>query len=110
VSLQRQNTLLMIFLFLSYIAEGSLVKCMFTSHNGWVSSVNWSLTNENLFVSGSHDKLMKLWDRRSPRAPLYNMTGHTENILCTSWANPDYMMSGGSDNTLRIFKAKTDSK
>jgi len=90
--------------------EGSLVKCMFTSHNGWVSSVNWSLTNENLFVSGSHDKLMKLWDRRSPRAPLYNMTGHTENILCTSWANPDYMMSGGSDNTLRIFKAKTDLK
>ncbi|ODN01974.1 Ribosome biogenesis protein WDR12 [Orchesella cincta] len=90
--------------------EGSLVKCMFTSHNGWVSSVNWSTTNENLFVSGSHDKLMKLWDRRSPRAPLYNMTGHTENILCTSWANSDYMMSGGSDNTLRIFKAKTDLK
>jgi len=88
--------------------EGSLVKTTFTSHSAWVSSVNWSPENENLFISGSHDKLMKLWDRRSPRAPLYSMTGHTENILCTSWSNPKFMMSGGADNTLRVFRGKSE--
>lgn len=89
--------------------EGSIVKATFTSHSGWVSSVNWSRTEENLFISGSHDNLMKLWDRRSPRSPLYNLTGHTDNILCTSWANPEFLLSGGSDNTLRIFRAKGKS-
>ncbi len=84
------------------------MKATFTSHSGWVSSVNWSKTDENLFISGSHDRLMKLWDRRSPRAPLYSMTGHTDNVLCTSWSNPSYMMSGGSDNTLRVFRFKGD--
>lgn len=90
-----------------FIAEGSIVKSTFTSHSGWVSSVQWSRKDENLFISGSHDKLMKLWDRRSPRAPLFNMTGHTERILCTSWANPKYMMSGGSDNSLRLYNYKS---
>ncbi len=78
---------------------------MFTSHSGWVSTVNWSTTNENLFISGAHDNLLKLWDRRSPRAPLYNMTGHTDKVLCSSWANPEFIMGGGTDNSLRIFKA-----
>jgi ribosome biogenesis protein YTM1 len=90
-------------------SEGSIVKGTFTSHSGWVSSVNWSTTEENLFISGSHDNLMKFWDRRSPRAPLYNLTGHTENILCTNWSNPKYLISGGSDNTLRIFSARGET-
>jgi len=84
------------------------VKSMFTSHSGWVVSVNWSKTNENLFISGSHDMLLKLWDRRSPRAPLYNMTGFKDKVLCTSWSNPDLIMGGGSDNSLRMFRANSN--
>jgi ribosome biogenesis protein YTM1 len=44
--------------------EGSLVKSTFTSHTGWGSSVAWSKDNQNLFVSGSYDCLLKLWDIR----------------------------------------------
>ena len=39
--------------------------------------------------------------------------GHEDKVLCCSWSNPKYMMSGGSDNSLRIFKsnkAKESSK
>jgi len=85
--------------------EGSLVKSMFTSHSGWVSTVNWSTTDENLFISGAHDNLLKLWDRRSCRAPLYNMSGYTDKVLCSSWENPELIMGGGADNSLRMFKS-----
>ena len=44
--------------------EGTLVKSTFTSHTGWGSSVAWSKTNENVFVSGSYDCLLKIWDIR----------------------------------------------
>lgn len=47
-----------------YVIEGSIVKIGFMSHMGWVPSVSWSPLNENLFISGSYDMLMKMWDIR----------------------------------------------
>ena len=44
--------------------EGSVVKLGFLSHSGWVSSVAWSPNNEHLFISGSYDRSMKMWDTR----------------------------------------------
>lgn len=44
--------------------EGNIVKTTLSSHNGWVSSVFWSRTNENMLLSGSYDNLAKLWDTR----------------------------------------------
>ena len=44
--------------------EGNIVKATFTSHTGWCSSVAWSKTDPNLFVSGSYDMKAKLWDLR----------------------------------------------
>lgn len=85
--------------------EGSLVKSTFTSHVGWVSTVRWSTTHDSLFISGGHDGVLKLWDYRSPKAPLYDMTGHSDKILCADWSNPQVMVSGSSDNTLKLFKA-----
>merc|ERR1712183_890829 len=54
--------------------EGSLVKAVFTSHVGWVSSVSWAPEAEHLFVSASHDQLVKMWDDRSYKTPLYELT------------------------------------
>ncbi|KAK2717707.1 hypothetical protein QYM36_006476, partial [Artemia franciscana] len=89
--------------------EGSLVKATYTSHTGWVSSVKWSPTDENLFISGGHDGLLKLWDRRSQKASLYDMTGHEDKVLCCDWSNPLFMSSGSADNTLKVFKANNES-
>ncbi|CAF4917526.1 unnamed protein product [Pieris macdunnoughi] len=84
----------------------SLVKTTFTSHTGWVQSVRWSTTRDTLFLSAGYDNQVKLWDTRSPKTPLYDLTGHEDKVLCCNWSNPSLLISGSCDNTLRIFKAK----
>ncbi|KAL0267883.1 UNVERIFIED_CONTAM: hypothetical protein PYX00_010029 [Menopon gallinae] len=90
--------------------EGSLVKSTFSSHTQWVQSVRWSKTEENLFISGSYDNLVKLWDWRSPKAPLFDLAGHDDKILGCDWSEPKFMVSGGADNTVRIYKFKNAIK
>ena len=58
--------------------EGTLVKSTFTSHTGWGSTVAWSKDNQNLFVSGSYDCLLKLWDIR--RFVIFSINGHTDGL------------------------------
>ncbi|XP_050302014.1 ribosome biogenesis protein WDR12 homolog [Anthonomus grandis grandis] len=84
--------------------EGTICKTMFTSHSMWVSSVSWSKYSENLFLSGSYDSTVKMWDTRSPKAPLYNLQGHEGQVLAVDWSNNKYLISGGSDNCVHIFK------
>jgi len=85
--------------------QGTIVKSTFAGHTQWVQCVQWSKTDEHLFISGSYDNNVKLWDNRSPKAPLFDLKGHEDKVLCCDWTNSQFMMSGGSDNSLRIFKA-----
>ncbi|XP_066595230.1 ribosome biogenesis protein WDR12 homolog [Prorops nasuta] len=87
-------------------AEGALVKSIFTSHTQWVQTVRWSTEDEHLFISGAYDNTTKLWDTRSPNAPLFDLSGHEDKVLCCNWSNPMLIVSGGADNTVRIFKSK----
>lgn len=84
----------------------SIVKTTFTSHTGWVQAVRWSTTRDTLFLSAGYDGQVKLWETRSPRTPLYELSGHEDKVLCCDWSNPALLVSGSCDNTLRIFKAK----
>ncbi|XP_011694790.1 PREDICTED: ribosome biogenesis protein WDR12 homolog [Wasmannia auropunctata] len=84
--------------------EGAIVKARFTSHTQWVVSVRWSTESEHIFISGAYDNIVKLWDTRSPKAPLFDLLGHEDKVLCCDWSNRELIMSGGADNTLRIFK------
>lgn len=87
-------------------SQGALVKSSFSGHSQWVQCVQWSKTDEHLFISGAYDNQMKLWDYRSPKAALFDLCGHEDKVLCCDWSNERYMLGGGSDNSIRVFKSK----
>lgn len=86
--------------------EGSVVRAMFTSHVGWVSAVHWAEKQPNLFVSSSHDQMVKMWDQRSFKTPLFELTGHSDKVLCCDWSSQEHIASGGADNDMKVFKSK----
>ena len=87
-------------------ASAQIVKAVYSSHQGWVSSVCWAQASTHYFLSASHDHLVKMWDSRSCKTPLYDLTGHSDKVLCCDWSSPSYIASGGADNSLKIFKSK----
>lgn len=88
------------------LTEGTIVKNTYLGHTQWVQAVRWSTTNEYLFVSGAYDNHVKLWDYRSPKAPIFELIGHEDKVLACDWSNPKFILSGGSDNSVRVFKSK----
>lgn len=44
----------------------------------------------------------------SPKSPLFDLIGHEDKVHDCDWSNSRYMVSGGADNTVRIFKSKKD--
>ncbi|CAF3497189.1 unnamed protein product [Adineta steineri] len=88
------------------VQEGYVLRSTFSSHSQWVPSVMWSRTSEHLFVSGSYDGLVKLWDTRSLKAPLYDLQGHEDRVLCVDWSVDQLILSGGADNSLKMFSFK----
>jgi len=83
-------------------ASGAVVKNMLSSHDGWVSSVDWSPNDENLLVSGSYDCTIKLWDIRSTNEPVDNLEKHNDKVMCVSWKEAKYVLSGGADCNLHV--------
>lgn len=83
--------------------EGNIVKFTLTSHTGWCSSVFWSRTNENMLISGSYDNLAKLWDLRNTKAPIFEMVGHEDKILCVDWSIKNMILTGSADNTFKMY-------
>ena len=72
---------------------------------GWVTCVDWCKGNDQTFVSGSHDTVLKMWDIRAFKTPLFDLKGHSEQVLCCSWSEPSIIVSGGADNDMKIFKS-----
>ena len=86
-------------------ADGTLVKSAYTSHTGWVTCCDWRGDDGGIqFLSGSHDNVLKMWDIRSFKTPLYDLSGHTDRILCCDWSCGKFVVSGGADNDMKIFK------
>ncbi|XP_065674460.1 ribosome biogenesis protein wdr12 [Hydra vulgaris] len=86
------------------VSDGTVVKSMLSSHNGWISSVEWSPSNEYHLVSGSYDNSVKLWDIRSTKKSITNVESHQDKVMCVRWVENDLVLSGGADSQVHITK------
>ena len=85
--------------------EGVIVRSQFTSHDGWVTCLDWCAARQELFASGGCDNLVKMWDWRSCRTPLYDLRGHEDKVMCVDWGEKAVVASGGADNEMKLFKS-----
>nr|CAD7197863.1 unnamed protein product [Timema douglasi] len=72
-------------------------------HNHIVKSVNFS-SNSSLFVTGSNEKLIKIFDLNKPDAEPQVFSGHTSGIRHVLFFRDDtHLVSCADDRTLRVW-------
>ena len=74
-------------------------------HDQLVSCVKWSTLNGYNFISGSYDKIVKMWDIRSPKVSLYDISKSEGKVLTSDWSE-DEIYFGGEDCKIYHFSCK----
>eukprot|EP01095_Lingulamoeba_sp_RSL-Kostka_P017753 TRINITY_DN9433_c0_g1_i1.p1 TRINITY_DN9433_c0_g1~~TRINITY_DN9433_c0_g1_i1.p1 ORF type:complete len:248 (-),score=98.68 TRINITY_DN9433_c0_g1_i1:132-875(-) len=78
---------------------------IFKGHNNVVEDVAWHRQHDFLFGSCGDDKIINLWDTRSPQSPSNSVIGHKAEINCLSF-NPYsefHLISGSADKTVALW-------
>jgi WD40 repeat protein len=70
-----------------------------TGHIGYVWSIDWK---KNVLVSGGNDKKIFVWNTNT--YVKQELTGHTGYVLSVNIDDKRNIISGGADNTIRVWK------
>ena len=63
--------------------------------------------SEHLIDTGSNDKSVRVWDRRTARQPVQLLRGHTDTVTNLTFAeNGRVIVSGSKDKTIRIWDVR----
>lgn len=93
--------------------------CMHTLQDAHASEINvveWSPTNENLFLSASHDPQILIHDIRSLAQPLHRLSGHMSPQIVRSrqiyrpafvWAGKGVVTPGEGSGKLSLYNVET---
>jgi WD40 repeat protein len=80
----------------SYKAHDKAIKCIMTF-------------NDDLLVTGSIDKYVKLWDStKLTEKPIRTYKGHTEAICCLLKIDEKRLVSGSNDHSIRLWNIESD--
>lgn len=85
------------------------IMCL-TGHDGPVLSCKFSPDGQHI-LSGSHDKMILLWDTFGECANVMNFKGHSNAVLEVNWAaDGEYLFSGSADRTGAMWDARTGAR
>lgn len=73
-------------------------KCVQTAivHESNVNSLDFNPVKDNLIITGSSDKTIKLWDKRNLQKSIYTFEWHTNDVMTVKWGNRDGVFCSGS--------------
>lgn len=89
------------------------MRTAFQAHERCVTTVKFNPQVENVFISGSHDGQVKLWDLRNDEEPLAVLKHKVSNkaelnddyrVFATAWNGASNILSGGSDSHVSMHK------
>ena len=78
------------------------------AHNNEILSVDWNKYEDNVFVTASVDKTIKVWDRRQPSRELVCLEGHEFAVRRVKWSphKPNVLASAAYDMSVRFWDTK----
>ncbi|KAF8559916.1 WD40 repeat-like protein [Imleria badia] len=85
---------------------------IYKGHASVVGDVDWHPTRENVFASVGDDKLLLLWDTRSPAEPTTKVQAHDREILACAFnpAQESLLITGSADKTIALHDIRNTSK
>ncbi|KAJ3823862.1 WD40 repeat-like protein [Lentinula raphanica] len=87
----------------AYSKENSTIQptTTFRGHTSVVGDVDWHSKKDYLFASVGDDKMLMLWDTRSPGGPVTKVQAHDREILAVAFspASEDLLITGSADKT-----------
>ncbi|TFK42029.1 WD40-repeat-containing domain protein [Crucibulum laeve] len=85
---------------------------VFRGHTSVVGDVDWHATQENVFASVGDDKMLMIWDTRSPTQPKIQVQAHDSEILSVAFspATEHLLVTGSSDKTVVLHDIRAPTK
>ncbi|EIN14368.1 WD40 repeat-like protein [Punctularia strigosozonata HHB-11173 SS5] len=85
---------------------------VYKGHTAVVGDVDWHAQQENVFVSVGDDKMLMVWDTRTPTEPSLKSEAHEREILSVacSPATDSLLITGSADKTIALHDLRTLGK
>ncbi|KAJ3739805.1 WD40 repeat-like protein [Lentinula detonsa] len=98
----------------AYNKENSTIQptTTFKGHNSVVGDVDWHSKKDYLFASVGDDKMLMLWDTRSPGGPVTKVQAHDREILAVAFspASEDLLVTGSADKTSILHDLRSPNR
>ncbi|KAJ7687370.1 histone acetyltransferase type B subunit 2 [Mycena rosella] len=85
---------------------------VFRGHTSIVGDVDWNAENENVFASVGDDKMLMIWDTRTPTEASTKIPAHDREILAVSFspAKEYLVVTGSADKTVIMHDLRAPTK
>ncbi|KAK7025469.1 Histone acetyltransferase type B subunit 2 [Paramarasmius palmivorus] len=85
---------------------------VFKGHASVVGDVDWHATKENIFASVGDDKMLMIWDTRTPGEPVTKIQAHDREILAVAYspASEHLIVTGSGDHTAILHDTRSPHK